>query len=125
MRRLPLVLLAFAAPLLAQMPGLKALEGFAAGSWTASPVGGGPAQAQCLADAGPLLTGGRPAGRCEFRPIEDGAAGAVVTFRCQGSLSGRTAIRRDASGIYTTHAQGIDNGLPFVARSEWRRAGDC
>jgi hypothetical protein len=91
--RYPFFLLALvAAPLLAQVPMLKALQGHAAGKWTVTPIGSGEAQSLCLADAGPMLTGGRPAAQCSFTPLEDGDTTGTVNFRCEGSVSGRTTI---------------------------------
>lgn len=125
MRRAPLALLLLAAPLLAAVPTLQALQGHAAGSWAMTPIGGGEATTQCLADAGPMLTGGRPSAACSFTVLEDGDSTGSVNFRCEGSVSGRTVIRRDAGGLYTVRTQGVANGLPFVARSEWRYKGNC
>jgi hypothetical protein len=110
---------------MAQVPMLKALEGHAAGKWTVSPIGGGVPQTQCLADAGPMLTGGRPASECSFTLLEDGDSTATVNFRCEGNVSGRTSVRRDAGGLYTVRTQGVAKGLPFVLRAEWRHAGSC
>jgi hypothetical protein len=126
MRPAPLALLLLAAPLLAAaVPALKALEGHAAGSWSMTPIGGGDAETRCLADAGPMLTGGRPSAACSFSVLDDGDSAATVNFRCEGSVSGRTVIRRDTGGLYTVRTQGVASGLPFVARSEWRYKGSC
>lgn len=125
MRWLALLFFLAAGPALAQVPPLEALAGFSGGGWTMSPIGGGPAQKLCLADAQQMLTGGRRAADCRFTVIEDSAMASVVNFRCKPMLSGRTSIRRDAGGLYTVHTQGVANGLPFVVRSEWRHGGDC
>jgi hypothetical protein len=119
------ILLLVAAPLMAKVPVLKALEGHAPGKWTVSPIGGGVAQTLCLADAGPMLTGGRPAAQCSFTPLEDSEITGTVNFRCEGDASGRTSIRRDAGGLYTVRTQGVAKGLPFVSRTEWRYGGSC
>jgi hypothetical protein len=118
--------LALAAAASADAPLLKAMADFEPGRFRTDEVGaGGKGQSHCIADPDQLLTGGGPAPACQFRVIEDGDAQATVTYRCPGGRSGRTVLRRDAAGIYTLDAQGLANGLPFAARSEWRRVGSC
>ena len=115
---------AAAAP--AQVPATRALQGFQPGQWQVKPLGnGGEAQTQCLPDAELMLTGKRPAAQCAFTVITDSEDAAVVTYRCAGGRSGRTAIRRDVAGLYTVDAQGLESALPFADRSEWRRTGNC
>lgn len=118
-------LLVLATSARAEPPPLKALDGFSPGMWRQAPIGGGAARSQCLADVGVLLTDGRAAPGCAFTVLGNDGANAVVTYRCAGKLSGRTVLRRDAAGIYTTDAQGLEGGLPFAGRSEWRLTGSC
>jgi hypothetical protein len=106
-------------------PPLAALEGFRAGAWQVKPIGSTGSSSQCISDAVPMLAGGRPAQSCSFKAITDAADSATVTYRCAAGRSGRTVIRRDAGGLYTVDAQGLENGLPFATRTEWRRTGDC
>ncbi len=106
-------------------PPLAALDGFQPGAWQVKPIGATSSASHCLADAVPMLTGGRAAQECSFSAITDAPRSATVTYRCAAGRSGRTVIRRDAGGLYVVDAQGLENGLPFAARTEWRRTGDC
>ncbi len=106
-------------------PPLAALAGFQTGAWQVKPIGASDSVSHCLADPAPMLTGARPAQECQFRTISDGPNTAIVTYRCTGGRSGRTAIRRDAGGLFVVDAQGLAGGLPFADRTEWRRTGDC
>ncbi len=106
-------------------PELQALRGFAPGAWQVTPIGGQSGSSQCLQSAAPMLMGGRPGGECSFTVIADGPDGATLTYRCAGGRSGRTMVRRDAKGIFTVDAQGLEGGRPFQSRSEWRRIGIC
>lgn len=72
-----------------------------------------------------MATDGRPADGCQLNVLTDEPANAVVSYKCGSGLSGRTEIRRDAAGIYTVHAQGLDKALPFASHAEWRRVGPC
>jgi hypothetical protein len=120
----PLLLLAVAAAADAPPP-LAALSSFQPGAWQLKQIGGSSSSSQCLADALPLLTGGRPATECSFKVISDNPNSATVTYRCAAGRSGHTVIRRDTAGLYTVEAQGLENGLPFASRTEWRRTGNC
>jgi hypothetical protein len=105
---------------------LAPLSGFASGQWRATAVGGkGSARSMCLTSATLLLTEGRPQQGCQFNRIREDDGEAVVTYRCETGLAGRTEVRRDAAGIYTVRAQGYFEGRPFSNHSEWRRVGDC
>ncbi len=103
----------------------SALSDFRAGSWQVAPLGGGATRSLCLGSADALLLGARPPGQCSITPISSDADSTVVTWRCAGGASGRTALRRDSAGVYTLHIQGIDAGLPFAEHAEWRRLGAC
>ncbi|TPE61802.1 hypothetical protein FJQ54_07860 [Sandaracinobacter neustonicus] len=121
---IPLMLVPFSAE--AQpAPDLKALQGFAPGAWQVTAIGGQSSSSQCLQDSAALLMGGRPGAQCSFSIIADSADSGTVTYRCSSGRSGRTSIRRDAKGIFTVDAQGLENGHPFQDRSEWRRSGGC
>jgi hypothetical protein len=106
-------------------PPLAALGDFQPGAWQVKQIGASSSSSHCLADAVPLLTGGRPAPGCSFTAISDGPDAATVTYRCGSGRSGRTTIRRDAGSLYTVDAQGLENRLPYAARTEWRRTGSC
>ncbi len=129
MLRVALVLLALpAAGVAAQTAVPKALaDGFSAGQWRITDAGAtkSTGRLQCMRAATEIITSGRPTGVCQYRILTDEAAKAVVTYTCEGAISGRTEIRRDADGIYTVDAQGLEKGHPFAARTEWRRVGDC
>lgn len=101
--------------------------GFSAGQWRIVDAGAtrSTGRVQCIGVAAEVLTGGRPANSCQFRILIDEPTKTVVTYTCEGGISGRTELRRDADGIYTVDAQGLENGLPFGARTEWRRVGAC
>lgn len=102
------------------------IAGFAPGLYAANPIGsGGVAHQECLPKAGALVTGGRPAGACSFKTISTQGPQTVITWRCEGGVSGRTSVRRDSAGVYTVHLQGVGGGLPFAEHAEWRRLGDC
>ncbi len=110
----------------AQVPALRALQGFQAGQWQSKSLGnGGDVQSQCLPNVETMLIGSRAAPQCVFTTISDEEDGAVVTYRCASGRSGRTAIRRDTAGIFVIDAQGLEAGLPFASRTEWRRTGSC
>jgi hypothetical protein len=124
---LALPLLAGAAPPVPTVPAMAVLSGgFTPGRWEVKPVGSPktPARALCIGSAESFLMGGR-SGQCRFTIISDGPTEAVVTYRCEGGLSGRSDLRRDTAGLYTLETQGIEGGLPFGAREEWRRTGAC
>jgi hypothetical protein len=121
---LPSLLLATAA-LAVPAPPIDALKDFRPGQWQMKLVGGPATDSRCIADPQLLLTGGRPASECTFSLIASQPHSATVTYRCSGGRSGRTEIRRDAHGIYAVASQGLEGGLPFAARTEWRRTGDC
>ena len=106
-------------------PPLAALSGFRAGAWQVKPIGATDSVSHCLADPTPLLIGARPGDSCQFRVIADEPASATVTYRCAAGRQGRTAIRRDAGGLFVVDAQGLANGHPFADRTEWRRTGSC
>jgi hypothetical protein len=106
-------------------PPLAALASFRPGAWQVKPIGASDSVSHCLADPIPMLTGARPAQECQFRSISDEPNAATVTYRCAGGRSGRTAIRRDAGGLFVVDAQGLAGGHPFADRTEWRRTGDC
>jgi hypothetical protein len=106
-------------------PPLAALAGFRAGAWQVKVIGAADSVSHCLADSIPMLTGTRPAQECQFRTISDEPNSATVTYRCADGRSGRTAIRRDAGGLFVVDAQGLAGGHPFADRTEWRRTGSC
>lgn len=125
MRRLLLVL-ALAFPAAGEAAAaVKALSDFPSGRWRVAPVRGGTSHLHCLSGSDQLITGGRPAPGCHFSVISDTGSEAVVTYRCGSRLSGRTELRRDAMGIYTIDAQGVESGRPFGSRAEWRHSGTC
>jgi hypothetical protein len=122
-----LFLLIAAAPPVPVIPALAVLNGgFTPGRWEVRSVDSpkGPSRTLCIASAEAFLMGGR-SGQCRFTIISDGPSEAVVTYRCDGGLSGRTDVRRDTAGLYTLGTQGVERGLPFGAREEWRRTGTC
>lgn len=109
-------------------PSLIALtSGFQVGLWSVSAIGdrAGTGQNFCITAPERLLTRGRATNACNFTVITNTKNESVVTYRCAGGLSGRTALRRDMAGLYTIEAQGIENGMPFASRTEWRRVGNC
>jgi hypothetical protein len=127
-RIIPFALTFLAASVVAQPMMPKALaDGFARGQWRIVDANAtqSTGRQQCIGSAAELLTHGRPAAGCQFRILTDEPTKSVVTYRCEGGTNGRTEIRRDADGIYTVDAQGVEAGLPFAARTEWRRTGDC
>lgn len=106
----------------------KALaDGFVPGQWKAVEVAVDQKAVRsiCLTSQAQLATDGRPADGCQMKVLTDEPGNAVVSYKCESGLSGRTEIRRDAAGIYTIHAQGLEGGLPFASHSEWRRVGAC
>jgi len=109
----------------AEAPYLKALSDWQQGRWLASMVGGRTGAPICLKDPEALLMGGRPKPGCTYTIIEDRPIQATVTYSCPGGRTGHTVLRRDAGNIYTVDAQGVDGGLPFGDRAEWRRIGNC
>jgi len=123
---LPLLILCLLpAGVQAGAPDLKPLADWQQGRWLASMVGGRTAAPICLKDPEALLAGGRPKPGCTYSIIEDRPTQATVTYRCPGGRTGHTVVRRDAGNIYTVDAQGVDDGLPFGDRAEWRRIGNC
>lgn len=119
-----ILLVAVAAPAAAPPP-LAALKGFRPGAWQVKAIGADSSSSQCLPEPSSMLLGGRASSDCSFNVISDGPNSATVTYRCAAGRSGRTAIRRDASGLFVVDAQGLENGHPFADRTEWRRTGDC
>jgi len=109
----------------AEAPFLKALADWQQGRWLASMVGGRTGAPICLTEPEALLTGGRPKPGCTYTIIEDRPTQATVTYICPGGRTGHTVLRRDAGNIYTVDAQGVDGGLPFGDKAEWRRIGNC
>lgn len=106
----------------------KALaDGFSPGQWKAVEVAVTQKAVRtiCLSTQAQMVTDGRPADGCQMNVLTDEPHNAVISYKCESGLSGRTAIRRDAAGIYTIYAQGLEKGLPFASRSEWRRVGAC
>lgn len=101
--------------------------GFQPGRWSVSNIGERASSGTelCITSAERLLTRGRAANACNFTVITDTENETIVTYRCKGGLSGRTALRRDMADLYTMEAQGIENGMPFASRTEWRRIGNC
>lgn len=106
-------------------PALAALAGFRPGAWQVKPIGATDSVSHCLAQPTPMLVGARPADACQFRVIADAPTAATITYRCAAGRQGRTAIRRDANGLFVVDAQGLENGHPFADRTEWRRTGSC
>lgn len=121
---LPPLLLALASAAGAPPP-LAALGSFQPGAWQVKQISSTSSSSQCLADVLPMLIGGRPATDCSFTAISDSPDTATLTYRCAAGRSGHTVIRRDMAGLYTVDAQGLENGLPFASRTEWRRTGGC
>lgn len=105
-------------------PRLKPLADFRPGAWDMRADGGEP-RTLCLRDPGALLTGGRPASGCTMTVLSDGVEDAALSYSCRSGRTGRTDLRRTASGLYDSRVQGVDGKLPFAARMEWRRTGDC
>ncbi len=69
---------------------------------------------------------GRGAGPgCRVVVLRDLPGSATISWTCPDGRSGHSDIRRDAAGIYTIAAQGIEAGLPWASRGEWRRVGPC
>lgn len=128
-RLLPLfAVLLLATPAMAAAPALAALKtGFRPGMWNVSRIGEQESSGKpiCVRSMERLLTAGRAGRACNFTVITDTQSEGVVHYRCEGGLSGRTVIRRDTAALYTIMAQGIEKGMPFAARTEWRRTGDC
>lgn len=118
-------LLAAAAGLAAPAPPIDALKDFQPGQWQMKLVGEEAGASRCVTDSNLLLMGGRAANACSFSLIDNQPQSAVVTYRCTGGRSGRTELRRDAGGLYVVNAQGLEAGLPFANRTEWRRLGKC
>lgn len=113
---------------MAQPIAPKALaDGFKPGQWRAVDVALNQKSVRtlCLSSAAQMVTDGRPLDGCQMTLLQDAPANAVVRYACESGLSGRTEIRRDAAGIFTIHAQGLDKGHPFASHSEWRRVGAC
>lgn len=112
----------------ADAPGLRTTRsGFQPGKWQVSGVGFGEdaGRAVCVRNAGAFLLGGKPANQCMFNVIADEDTSSVVTYKCASGMSGRTALRMDAAGLFTMDVQGIEGGLPYGGRSEWKRVGSC
>lgn len=122
---LPAMFLVAVASTAAAPPPLDALKGFRPGAWQVKAIGADSSSSQCLAEPSPMLMGGRMSSECSFNVISDSPSAATVTYRCAAGRSGRTAIRRDANGLFVVDAQGLLNGHPFADRTEWRRTGDC
>ncbi len=128
MRRIVLIALCLPIAALAQSIAPKVLaDGFAPGLWQPVEVGNAdqPLAPICLASITHLVTQGRGGAGCQLSLLADAPDNAVIRYKCNASLSGRTEIRRDAAGIYTIHAQGLHNGHPFASHAEWRRTGAC
>jgi hypothetical protein len=127
-RILVAALLAGGVPAAAQAPAAMAVlkGGFSPGRWQVRVPGDEATRPRtlCITSADSFLMGGR-GGQCRFNIISDGPTEAVVTYRCDSGLSGRTALRRDTAGLYTLDTQGLEGGIPFGAREEWRRTGPC
>lgn len=113
---------------MADAPGLRTTRsGFQPGKWQVSSVGFGDdaGRSICIRNAGSFLLGGKPNNQCMFNVISDDDVNAVVTYKCASGMSGRTALRMDAAGLFTMDVQGIEGGLPYGGRSEWKRVGSC
>jgi hypothetical protein len=122
---LPVFALLAAAPLGAQEVALRCLSDFAPGLYVAR-VGREAGPGRCLANAAELAMAGRTGGPgCRVTMVRDLPEAGTITWSCPDGRSGRSDIRRDAAGIYTVSAQGIEDGLPWASRAEWRRIGPC
>lgn len=118
------VALALAAP--AAAVALRCLSDFEPGTFRLVPAGGGRETSLCITDPAELAMAGRSGGpQCRVTVVRDGPDSGVLSWSCRDGRSGRSEVRRDAAGIYTVSAQGIEGGLPWASRGEWRRVGSC
>lgn len=115
-----------AAPPAGAVP-LRCLSDFQPGRYVLKAPGPGAGNGgRCLADASELAMAGRGgAAGCRVTVVRDTESAGTIGWSCADGRSGRSEIRRDAAGIYTVSAQGIERGLPWASRGEWRRTGAC
>jgi hypothetical protein len=120
------ILLSVALAVPATAAALRCLADFEPGGFRMAPMSGGREATFCLADPAELAMAGRSGGpQCRVTVVRDGQDSGVLSWSCRDGRSGRSEIRRDAAGIYTIVAQGIEGGLPWASRGEWRRVGSC
>lgn len=126
MKWIALLLLFLPSTVMAADINLNALSDFQPGRWRIVEAGHPDhPRGRCLPDRQTLLTGGRRAAECRFIIVRNDNNDAAVTYQCAGGLSGRTDLRREAEGLLTLTTQGLEGGLPFARREEWRRVGEC
>ena len=115
-----------AAPAPARAPGLAALREVEPGQWLLrdrDATSGG--HAICIASGDELLMLGHRGANCTRRVIEDTAESLTVTYQCQGSGAGRTAMRIETARLLAIETQGVNGGRPFDHSYQARRVGTC
>lgn len=125
MKLLSVLLLAMAGPAVAQAPALSQMKDWQAGAWEARPQGQKSGASRCLAAPDSMLFNGGSGAGCKVTVISDTAGKGAISYSCPDGRSGRTDVRRDNEDTYMVDAQGVDSGLPFATRIDWRRVGAC
>ena len=117
----------FAAPSIAQAPGLAALKNVSPGQWEIrSHTKGETTQKICVRNPAQLMTFKHRGMKCG-KPfvIQNDAVQATVSYSCPGKGSGRTTIRVENRELLQIDTQGIAGGAPFSLSGEARRIGSC
>lgn len=120
-----LAIAAFAAPGIAQSPGLSLISGLQKGEWTITFRDGRPSRRLCLRDGADLVQLQHAGENCSRFVIEDNPTEVTVQYTCRGNGYGRTTIRRETGALIQIESQGIANGQPFELSAEGRRTASC
>jgi hypothetical protein len=127
MRRLPMLVLAVAAPVaaLAASPP-SALTGIAPGIWEISGVPGSQAPVrQCVADILALSQFEHRGHACSRKILSDAGRSTLVNYTCGSAGFGQTQIDVITPRSLRISTQGISDQLPFNYVLQARRVGDC
>jgi hypothetical protein len=131
-RNLLIAAFLLAAPAAAEAPALAPAKltvfasGWSPGEWKQTEPGSTSSERMCVSRVEQMLVPARVSlASCRLTVVQNTADRAAFTYACPTGNLGRTDIRRDAEGVYVVVAQGIDGGLPFEMRGEFRRLGAC
>ena len=125
LRPLGLAALLIAIPLAGQAAELDMLNSLTKGAWSLRDRDDGSEQRICVRDGSELIQIRHKQPGCSRFVVRDDADQIVVQYTCPGNGYGRTAIRREGSGLIQVESQGIIDGAPFSITGEARHSGAC
>ena len=104
---------------------LAALADVEPGRWELRDRDGKGVRTVCIAQPTDLFQVRHVSGACQHRVVESTARSATVTYTCQGTGKGRTALTVETGRLVQIDTQGVSQGMPFASAYEARRVGDC